>query len=322
LVHWGDTEAIIDFIHAGRFEFSNNFKLERNPGESLSVFSGGVAEKIETNLRNSLDFYYSVYPGQQINQIKMPGESSPETIERINRIAQIDTLCVNPFGSLVEDHEKLERFWDANKSKYLLCAGAVQLETKYHYLPSTIAKLSKYQKFKAIARVASIILATSLIVLGGLFSAERTNYLNKIESMSNQINRIENSNAYVEAVKLENSVNKAISTLSQFKPSSAWVSSLLKAISLSISSGVYFNHMHLSESAVDPRKIELRIEGYYLGPLEKADVKLAELVENLNRSCGFTGSKFERLGERFEGSNKYINFTLTGSVRKNQWTAE
>jgi len=322
LLHWGDSEAIIDYIHAGCFEFSNNFKLEKNLGESLSTFSGGIAEKIETNLKNSLDFYYSVYPGQQINQIKLPGESSRETIERINRLAQIETQNANPFGSLVEDHEKLNRFWDSNKSKYLLCAGAVQLETKYQYLPSTIARLARYQKLKAIAGITSITLTLFLILLGWLFSAERTNYLNRIESINGNIKLIENSNAYVEVVKLENLVNKAASALSQFKPSSAWVSSFLKAVSLSISSGVYFNQMHLSESGVDPGKIELRIEGYYFGELEKADVKLAELVENLNQDCGLIENKFERLGERFESSNKYINFALTGSVRINQWTAE
>jgi hypothetical protein len=318
LVHWGDSETVIDFIHAGCFEFSNNFKLEKNRNESLSGFSDGIADKIETNIRNSLDFYYSVYPGQQINQIRLPGDCSPETIERIKSIAQINTHSLNPFGPLIEDKDELSRFWDTNKSNYTLCAGAVQLETKYIYLPSAIIGLLKLLKFKATVRVVSVILTALLIVLGGLYFAERTNHLRKIESINGHINRMENSTAYLEAVKLENSVNEARTTLSQFKPSGAKAASLLKAISLSISSGVYFNHMNLSESGVNPGNIELRIEGYYFGELDKADVELARLIENLNKYCGFVENKFERFGERFEGTDKYINFTLTGSVGTNQ----
>jgi len=317
LIHWGDFEGVIDFVHGGCFEFSNNFKLEKNISESQSILSVANTEKIETNLKNSLDFYYSVYPGQQINRIVLPGDSPRETIERINRITQIDTQSESPFGQLVENQEILNRFQDINSGKYMLCAGAVKLDTKYQYLPSSLAKLSKYQKLKAAARIAAIVLAASLILLGWLFFTEREGHLREIEAMSNNISRIESSAAYTEALRLEDSVNKAILSLSRFKPSSVWVSSLLRAVSISIPSGVYFNQMHLSENGVNPGNIEISIEGYYFGELDKADVRLAELVENLNRYCGFTEDKIERLGERFEGSNKYINFSMTGSARTN-----
>ncbi|MCP4584287.1 MAG: hypothetical protein GY839_21960 [candidate division Zixibacteria bacterium] len=321
LLHWGESEAVIDFINTGRFEFSNSFRFDRITGESpLELLN--LAEKIENNLKNSLDFYQSVYSGQQANRIRVHGEGWEEIARRITPIVDIEVACDNPFDSLVEDKEALKRFWDNKECKYLLNAGAPGLDTKYLYLPSSVKKLQKIAKIKSLASLFSAFLIIVVILFGGMFAIEKMNRLEKIETIDNQISQIESSAAFTEARRLENAVAEAAISISHLRPPQKWVAEFMRAISQSVSSGVYFKTLRLSKSDVGKGGIDIRIEGYYNGDLKNADIQLAGLVENLSQYCGFSEDKFERLGERIDGSNKHVGFAITGSARIGQWTAE
>jgi len=133
---------------------------------------------------------------------------------------------------------------------------------------------------------------------------------------------IESSAAFSEAVRCEQKVNANLASISKLKQPANWAADLLKAASHSVTSGVYFNMMDLVKSGDGSDVIEIRIEGYYYGNTQKADVRVAGFIENFHRYYGFEKKNLERFGETIEGANKRLNFVLTGSTRIGKWTAK
>jgi len=322
VIHWSQSEAIIDFICEGRIEFCKSSKLEGLVVDDYLIQPANIAEKFENNLKNSLDFYYSLFPNRRINKIRTHGSNWREIADRLTQVTGLETICENPYSGLIRDRNKLRQFWDISKSDYILGAGAVQLNEKNSFLPQSVKQLLNLNRLKAISRKLTVFAILMIIMLAAAFIAENSYRQKSIEKLYYQTNMIESSPAFSEAIKYEREANVNLASISKLKQPANWAADLLKAASHSVTPGIYFNMMDMAKSGGESDAIEIRIEGYYYGNTQKADVQLAGFVENFHSYCGFEKNNLERFGEIIEGTNKRLNFVLTGSTRIGKWTAK
>jgi len=320
---WGHSEAIIDFIYEGRLEFCKSSKLhEESIVDDYMIQPVNISEKLENNLKNSLDFYYSLFPSRQINKIMAYDSARRKVTDKLSQAPGLESTCENPYSSMIKNPKNLRQFWEISESDYILGAGAVQLNERNIFLPHVIKQLLNLNRLKAISRKFSIFAILMIIILAASFMAENSYRRKSIEQLQHQIDIIESSAAFSEAVRCEQKVNANLASISKLKQPANWAADLLKAASHSVTPGVYFNMMDLIKSGDGSDAIEIRIEGYYYGNTQKADVRVAGFIENFHRYCGFEKKNLERFGETIEGANKRLNFVLTGSTRIGKWTAK
>ncbi|OQX92827.1 MAG: hypothetical protein B6D58_00925 [candidate division Zixibacteria bacterium 4484_95] len=315
LIHWGDLEAVIDFVHGERFEFSNSFTMADVIIDKEMFDPAKISEKIERNLHNTLDFYSGYYPGRQLGEIVLHGPGWEVVADDLTKATGLKTRCENPYRDLITNENNLKKFWDNYRCDYLLCSGAIRLKDKNYFLPTSIKTIYKYNKLKSLSKIMSFLIASLLIMLIGLSWLEYSIMSKKLKVIRQKINEIEYSQAYSETIPLAKAVNSMVVLVSKLKQSQTWPSNLLKVFSLSVPTGVYLNSLELSEDNIDKSLIRVRVEGFYSGDIKRSDMQLARFVENLWHICGFEKEMFEKFAEKTDGLYKRSSFVLTGSIR-------
>jgi hypothetical protein len=309
-------EGIINFIRRGKIEFCSCFNLDSPTGIIPEMPGDNEIEKFESNLRNSLDFYYYIYPNQQIGGMIGLGKSADTITSHLSEMTGIEPACYNPYSSFSEKASNLYSELQFAKNDYTLDAGAIFLEKDGFFLPQLVHQLFRQKKYKFYANIMSVLIFIYLAIFLIFFVVEKATKQSKINLLQAQIENIENKAEYQKIYVLTREIENKNTSLNQLEQSPAWAGSLFRVLSHAVTPEIHLTMMEISRlNPETPDIYHIRLEGYYYGDLKSADLTIAAFWERLLHYCGLAGVNFERMGEGYEGNLKRQKFIISATMK-------
>ena len=316
IIYWDYNEAFINYLNNGILEFSQGFKLTPPIVDSAGKPTDFLTQKISDNLKTSIDFYTTAYPGQRVENISLLGPHCRSISERLRgtidiNIKPADLLETRFGGNTIGELPKA-----AGEYRFLLQSGSINLPGKYKFVPSAIGNLQKLSLLKSAASKASAIILLIVLLLSSGFWIEKNYREGQLNRLNDKIETVEKSRAYREAARLRDDITSLNNSIFELKPSGSWASEMLRHASFGFPAEIHLTNFTLFTGEKNAAPIAIRLEGYYKGDIRKADVTLANMIEDLSLYCGASFDRLDRISETVGLKEKYIKFVLTGTVRR------